>query len=254
MATTFKHFIKSALRYFNLEVIKTNKVGRKHYLFPSCIERLEHASKIGFNPAVVIDGGAFKGLWSIGVKNIFPSAHFILIEPNNYLLETISKNTINFRPPAIVENVALGDEKGTTGLNIWSNVENDQGASVLDHVQGNPGNTIEIKMNTLDNIAASHDLKPDLVKLDHQGAEVMALQGATNILKKTEMFIIEFGCLDAYIERATPHDIINLMYENDYCLYDIVDLNYRPFDGALSGGDFFFIKNWSKLRDHKDYK
>jgi hypothetical protein len=43
------------------------------------------------------------------------------------------------------------------------------------------------------------------------------------------------------------------MYANDYCLYDIIDLIYRPYDNALTGGDFFFVKNNSPLKSHKGY-
>jgi len=46
---------------------------------------------------------------------------------------------------------------------------------------------------------------------------------------------------------------MDIMYDNGFYLYDIVDLRYRPCDGALAGGDFFFIKASSKLRARKDY-
>ena len=66
--------------------------------------------------------------------------------------------------------------------------------------------------------------------------------------------IIEFGCLEAYIGRTTPRDILEIMYENDYCLYDIVDCHYRPYDGALTGGDFFFVKNDGVLKKYKGWE
>ena len=78
-------------------------------------------------------------------------------------------------------------------------------------------------------------------------------QGAEKILKSVELCIIEFGCLDAYVDRTTSRQLMDIMYDNGFCLYDIVDLRYRPYDGALAGGDFFFIKTSSKLKAHKDY-
>ena len=44
------------------------------------------------------------------------------------------------------------------------------------------------------------------------------------------------------------------MYDHDYCLYDIIDLHDRPYDGALTGGDFFFVKNSSPLRRYKAWE
>lgn len=66
--------------------------------------------------------------------------------------------------------------------------------------------------------------------------------------------MIEFGCWGAYIDRATPHDFLEIMYDNDYCLYDIVEYIYRPYDGALTGGDFIFVKNSSIVRSYKGWK
>ena len=40
---------------------------------------------------------------------------------------------------------------------------------------------------------------------------------------------------------------------SDYCLYDIIDLIYRPYDNALTGGDFIFVKNSSQLKEYKGY-
>jgi hypothetical protein len=40
---------------------------------------------------------------------------------------------------------------------------------------------------------------------------------------------------------------------HDYCLYDIIDLISRPYDGALTGGDFIFVKNNSQLKKYKGY-
>lgn len=67
------------------------------------------------------------------------------------------------------------------------------------------------------------------------------------------MFIIEFGVLEAYINRATPRQLLDIMIDNNYCLYDVVDLIYRPYDDALTGGDFFFVKNSSVLSRYKGY-
>ena len=44
------------------------------------------------------------------------------------------------------------------------------------------------------------------------------------------------------------------MFDNDYCLYDLVDCHYRPYDGALTGGDFIFVKNSSALRAYKGWE
>jgi hypothetical protein len=73
-------------------------------------------------------------------------------------------------------------------------------------------------------------------------------------LKYAELAIIELGCLDAYINRTTPRELIDIMYDNDFCLYDIASCNDRLYDGALTGGDLFFVKNSSNLRKYKGWE
>lgn len=254
MKSVLKKFINGPLGLFDLEIKKKHQGKVRIYNLPTCIERLEHAKKLGFSPNIIFDGGAFKGLWSVAVNKLFPKAQIVLMEPNTYVSNTIKSNTEKFNPPAILEIIAIGEAEGESTFNIWADVDNDVGASLLDHVQGKAENIIKVKINTLDNICEKLNLKPDLIKLDLQGGELMALRGGSKVLKDTEFFIIEFGCLEAYKDRATPRDILDIMYENDYCLYDIVDQLYRPYDGALTGGDFFFVKNWSKLREYKGWK
>jgi FkbM family methyltransferase len=221
---------------------------------PTWKERMEHAKKLGFSPRVIIDGGAFRGVWSRGAAHLFPGAQIVLIEPNPFVREYIERNISHIQPPPKILNVALRESSGKTKFNIWREKESDTGASLLNHVSGNPNEVIEVDVETLDNISHQMSLVPDLVKLDLQGGELSALKGATHVLKHAEFMIIEFGCLEAYIGRTTPRDLLEIMYENDYCLYDIVDCHYRPYDGALTGGDFFFVKNYSVLRNYKGWE
>ncbi len=249
-----KYVIRKVLGVFNLDVHRRFRDGMPVYRIPKNIERLDQARRLGFKPRVVFDGGAFQGLWAREVNQLFPDAQFVLIEANKYLIDVIGDNTSAFDPPSLITNVAIGEEKGDDTLNVWSDKMEDQGASLLDHVKGRAKTVIKVKVDTLDHISRKVDLLPDLVKLDLQGAELMALKGAHRVLKHAEMFIIEFGCLEAYENRATPRDVISFMYANDYCLYDIAGLNYRPYDGALNGGDLFFVKNTSALRQYKGWK
>ena len=222
---------------------------------PSCIDRLRNMKEIGFNPDVVFDCGASVGHWSWEVGKLFKGTQIIAIEPNPKVTPVTINQLSKLNPQPIIEECAIGAENGTAFLNIWDNDETKMsGSSLKEHVQGNPLQKIEVKLKTLDTISNEHNIQPTLVKLDLQGYELDALKGASKLLQSTEVFIIEFGCLQAYIDRTTPNDLMSLMYNNDYCLYDIVDLIYRPYDNALTGGDFFFVKNDSKLKEYKGYR
>ncbi len=216
-------------------------------------ERLQHAKRLGLSPRVILDGGAFKGFWSRDVAEIFPGVQIVLVEPNPFIQDTIRSNIADIRPLPILLGVALGQSQGNASFNIWRDENSETGASLLDHVRGEPHRVIQVEIDTLDSISARLGLSPDLIKLDLQGGELAALNGGTTVLRDAEFAIIEFGCLEAYIGRATPRDILTIMYDNGYCLYDIADCHYRPYDGAMTGGDFFFVKNSSVLRRYKGW-
>lgn len=249
-----RKLIKLPFNAIGLELIRKNPVRNRNPSMPNWKERMQHAKTLGFSPRVVLDGGAFKGLWSKEVGSIFPGSQIVLVEPNPFLQDSIKGNVSNIQPPPIILNMALGESQGNASLNIWRDEISDTGASLFEHVSGSPRREIQVQVDTLDNISLRLALRLDLIKLDLQGGELLALKGGTKVLRDAEFAIIEFGCLEAYLGRATPRDICDVMFDNDYCLYDIVDCHYRPYDGAMTGGDFFFVKNSSVLRSYKGWE
>jgi FkbM family methyltransferase len=226
---------------------------------PSCMDRLSHMRELGFSPKVIFDCGAFWGKWALSVSHIFPGANLVLIEPNIEVLEELRKNMESIRDRVRVFDVAVSDKPGKGELNIWDNPRHQNkwtalaASSLLNHIQGRPERRIHVTIKTIDMIAEETGAFPDLLKLDLQGGEARALKGAEKSLEHTELCVVEFGCLEAYVERTTPRELMDIMYDKGFCLYDIVDLRYRPYDGALAGGDFFYVRLSSKLREHRDY-
>jgi FkbM family methyltransferase len=177
----------------------------------------------------------------------------IAVEPNPEIQVELKNNLASVVPTPILLQRAVAERPGRMTFNIWGDPQQATSASLQDHVRGNAEICVDVQVDTLDNIVAEFGFAPNLVKLDLQGAEIRALSGAASLLKSAEMFLVEFGCLEAYIDRATPRQLLDIFYDNDYCLYDIVDCHYRPYDGALTGGDFIFLKNSSKLRQYKNW-
>jgi FkbM family methyltransferase len=246
----------------NMFATKETPKEKRHLVItgiPTCMDRLQHLKEIGFSPKVMFDCGAFIGKWAVKVSEIYSKAELVLIEPNVNLLDEIEKRILPLRERTTIVTSAVSDKVGKGTLNVWDNPKHNNkitalaASSLLTHVQGEPEKKIEVDITTIDNIAKEYRKIPDMLKLDLQGGEFKALLGAKKVLKSVELCIIEFGCLDAYVDRTTPRQVMDIMYDNGFCLYDIVDLRYRPYDGALAGGDFFFIKTSSKLKAHKDY-
>jgi FkbM family methyltransferase len=243
-----RELAKKALGRFGLRLERTARPRA------DCFERLRHMRSLGFAPRVAFDAGAFMGEWSRSFHQVFPEAELVVMEPNPALQPQLSA-AVQALPGALVLPVAVGDKVGSAHLNIWEDGRDPlalQASSLLDHVRGEPTRATPVEVQSLDAIANAHAM-PDVVKLDLQGAELAALRGATTLLGTTELFIIEFGCLDAYHARTTPRQLIDCMDDHGYGLYDVVDLGYRRFDGALCGGDFFFLHRDSRLHEHAGF-
>lgn len=217
-------------------------------------DRIAHAKSIGFLPRQIVDAGAYIGSWSLSIAKIFPDSQIIAIEPNPYIQQKLQKNLSSITPEPIIIQKAVAEKSDTTTFNIWGNPKKATSASLQTHVMGDADNKIDVSVETLDNIAKLYNFRPNLIKLDLQGSEIRALKGASTLLSYTEMFMVEFGCFEAYVGRATPGQLFEVFYKNNFSLYDIVDLHLRPYDGALAGGDFVFVKNNSSLLKYKNWR
>lgn len=252
-----KKLLNTCVAPLGLEVVRHQRDdagSESTFTMPSTLSRLRHAHSIGFHPTQIVDAGAFSGGWTTEVESVFPGASYLVIEPNPYLHATIRESTSPFGSRATLIPKAIGERPGTLKLNIWGDPKKATSASLQSHVRGKAENEVDVEVTTIDQLLEEHCFTPQLIKLDLQGAEMKALRGCAKALDATEMFIVEFGCLNAYIDRATPNEILEIFYDNNYSLYDIVDCHYRPYDGALTGGDFFFVKNSSSLKSYLDYK
>ena len=248
-----KKVIKYPLNSFGFDIVKKQNIikeeNAKAAMFP---DRIAVMKKNGFTPRVIFDGGAHKGIWTKTLYFLFSDAQYILFEPNPFLWDKIESNLSSFNINYKLYKNAIGSKTGSAELNLWEHIDvNMVGSSLCQHIVGEPTRKINCDVVALDNVANELNLSPDFIKLDLEGFEIEALHGCQKLLETTELFMIEFGCLEAFINRASVKSLIDIMYDNDYCLYDISNLSYRPYDNAMTGGDFFFVKNWSKLKSYK---
>lgn len=228
--------------------------AKKRVRFPTGEERMAHAASLGFRPRVLFDGGAYDGRWSMHMAKLFPGAQLVLFEPNPFIQDKLREHTAHITPSVVVQDVAIAERPGEATFHIYRDPQKDPGASLLGHVSGEAATPVPVRLDTLDHVCEQLGLLPDVLKLDLQGAEGNAIRGATKALAHAELVIAEFGCLEAYIGRTTPRELMDLLYDRGFVLYDLVECHYRPYDGALTGGDFFFVKADSPLRAHKGWQ
>jgi Methyltransferase FkbM domain len=81
----------------------------------------------------------------------------------------------------------------------------------------------------------------DLLKLDVQGAECLALAGAAGILKNTRMLWIEVSFKPLYENSATFFDVYHTVEKAGFILADLKP-GFRAPDGELLQADALFLK------------
>jgi FkbM family methyltransferase len=89
-------------------------------------------------------------------------------------------------------NIAVSDHEGPAalyersydGTNVGTGLHSIMSELVPGSFNLSNGKSIEVSCNTLDNILSGQ--RADVVKIDIEGAEVLALRGATNLLRKAD--------------------------------------------------------------------
>ena len=148
-----------------------------------------------------VDVGANVGYYSLKIAKEYSSEGVTIVaieaHPGNY--KALSKNIeLNDFKCITAINKAVSDHKGIVTLydrvdtrnRIRSEMYSLSNAFLHESNVARPeGGSIEIECDTLDNILGEQ--RVDVMKIDIEGAEVSALEGATHILKKLRKIIVE---------------------------------------------------------------
>lgn len=205
--------------------------------------KLEQLHRRGFDPKIIVDGGAAQGGWSDCVAAAFPNAKIVMIEPRDDVRAVLQERA-DKRGDFLVPKL-IGAQVGEIEF-----FESGAQSSVLPMADGSEfGTRKRVAITTLDAIFDELPLPPpDLIKLDLQGIELDALRGASRILPQTAAVLLEVSLFPFQKSCPLAAEVIAFMNERGFVLYDIFALWARPLDGALAQGDFLFVRHDHPLR------
>ncbi len=226
---------------------------RNHYQAPSMEWSLGNMRKLGFNPRFIVDIGAFQGEWTAMAKTEFPHASVLMLEaqeskrPALEAIKTASRGDIDYR---------ISVMGSTEGESIFFN-EYDHAPTacsvLVDHAAA-ATRKIERSLSTLDSILAEGAFpNPNFIKLDVQGYEIEVLKGAREAMQSAEVILMEVSIIDLYQGNPLLHDVLAFMTDYGFKTYDICSLLRRPLDHALCQMDVIFVKEMSRLCQHKTW-
>lgn len=94
---------------------------------------------------------------------------------------------------------------------------------------------------------------PFLVKVDVEGAELEALSGALEVLRTTELVLLEVALFELVPGAPQLHDVVSWMHDHGFVAADIFDAHNRPLDGALARMDVAFVQENGRFRRSHSY-
>jgi FkbM family methyltransferase len=203
---------------------------------------LEQVKATGFTPATVIDVGAAMGSFTRTCHEFFPHARYFLIEPLKEYLPALTKVVENI-PRATYDMKAASASEDSVVLNVH---EDFVGSSLYREVEEGTGvNGIprEVPGVTLDRLVTQQQAQPPyMIKVDVQGAELDVLSGADMTLRGAELVLLEVSLFQFFQGAPLFCDVVAHMKSHGFVPYDLLGLQYRPIDGALSQLDVVFVK------------
>jgi FkbM family methyltransferase len=231
-------WVKRAAASFGVRFSRSGAANR----FQAVDECLRRMKSFGYQPRVVIDGGANLGQFHDLVVPIFPDAHYHLIEPQPSCAGRLRELAARRPGRTEFQNVAI-TEPGVASLRMTG--YGSTGAYAAK--DGEPAE-LEVPATSLDAIFAGRLRAEDrtLLKLDLESHELKALSGARKILPFVEAVVVEVAFYDINRwGRAVFSEVLAFMIDERFELFDIAALGGRPRDQRLRLGDVIFVRGGS---------
>lgn len=215
-------------------VEKLFKLQDTDQIFEKLIEALyRNAVNLGDH---VVDGGAHAAMHTLPLADcVGPTGRVYAFEPSPTILPWLRQLVTGSRNVSLMEK-ALSDRDGVA---IFRNLPDEPWLSSLDdRPLGKNVNVVEVEVDTyrLDNLA--HKLI-SFMKLDLEGAEYNALQGAQNVLRISKPVIaMECGRIDAARTSGYSADeFFSFFKKHNYELRDIFGQPFGPSEFMLPWHD-----------------
>ena len=169
----------------------------------------------------------------------FPEAAFLMVEPQ-LPLKALSRDLLQL-PRVKWLNAGVSDTSGKLLLTLPPRDDSASFSMSAEQAREAGFPQIEVPVLTLDSIVADAGMVPDIVKIDAEGFDLRVLRGASCLLGKTDVFLVECSVCCVAFEN-TLQAVCAFMSAHGYRVIDITDLNRSPKSGSLWLCEVAFLK------------
>ena len=204
----------------------------------------EHLKLLGFDPKTIIDVGVANGTPALYAA--FPNAYYVLVEAVAEYEQGI-RNLLNGLDGEY-HLVAVSDHAGQMEMMVREPLY----ISSLNYDANDlKSDTRTVDVKRLDQIITRDLAGPALIKTDCQGHDLDVIRGATGLLDRVEVCILEipmhgpWGGGNEFIDYVTTMDTLGFRF------YDVWGSLRRPSDHQLHSIDGVFVRTDGLLRKHR---
>jgi len=205
---------------------------------------------LDFDIKTILDIGANEGQFARLAREVFPDAKIYSFEPLPDCFAEL-KNALpgdeNFFP---FEN-AIGSREETleffrsfhTPSSSFLKMEDLHKEAFPESQEGQSAEPIRVQVKPLDDVLDVENLgKNILVKIDVQGYEMEAIEGAKKILADAKIAILEMSFLNIYEKQPLFHDVYEKMYNLGFRFRGSLAQMLHPVTDEIVQTDAIFVK------------
>lgn len=236
-----KTLLKRLLQITPYRIVRATARNR----FSAQQETLLSLARRGYRPRRIVDGGANVGDFARMAKAVFAPLRIDLIEPQPACQQPLMA-LVDQAPECVLHAAAIGCAAGTLQMALDPE-EPSTGAHISNDPGAPAGRLHPVPVDTLDAILAG--ITPadrTFLKLDLQGWELEALQGASAVLPAIEVILIEVSFFAQAYEPPVA-TLIGFLADRGFVMHDIAALVGRQRDNRAHQADFVFIRSDSEL-------
>lgn len=175
--------------------------------------------------SIFVDIGAHVGYYSLIASSIAKNGKVFSFEPEIENYNILEKNVrVNNFSNIQLYNHAVSDKNKVVNLYLSKTYNTGDNRLFDDDFDGMSGKhkSVKVKSVSLDNFLNNH-LKADIIKMDIQGSEMLALKGMRKLLRRTEKLVVftEFWPRGILATRESPEEFLNILSEEGFMIYEI---------------------------------
>jgi len=213
------------------------------------IEIMETIKNYRLKANILLDIGAYKGLFSKVSNAFFNFDKIICFEPNKEMNEIIEHN--NEKRKLVIENIALSNQVGQTIFFLHQDASMNSIVAVENEILKTEfpwDNPDLLKKTIVNTITLDHYIERNafnnetfIIKIDTQGNELNVLKNGIKTLKQTEICLIEYMFLTPYKSDFSFYNLLEFMNKNEFDCKGALTISKRQ-SKKISAVDFLFVK------------